>query len=266
MSNKQEFSIGLQGVPDYEISAFRPKKFAYALVIPVINENGRLLEQLKKISILNPQVDVIIADGGSTDGSTDATLLKQLTVSSLLTKKGSGKLSAQLRMAFHYCLELNYEGVITMDGNNKDGEMGINTVLNALKDGFDFVQGTRFRKGGISINTPLSRFIAIRMIHAPLISLGAKKWFTDTTNGFRGHSKKLVESQDVGIFRDVFNTYELLAYLPIAAQRCGFKTTEVGVLRQYPKNSEMPTKINGFKAKVNLMIILIRSLFGYYNK
>jgi len=266
MNNKRESSIGLQGVPDYQISAFKPKKFAYALVIPVINENGRLLEQLKKISILNPQVDVIIADGGSTDGSTDETLLKQLTVSSLLIKKGSGKLSAQLRMGFHYCLKLNYEGVITMDGNNKDGEMGIDTILIALNDGFDFVQGTRFAKGGISINTPFSRYIAIRMIHAPLISLGSKKWFTDTTNGFRGHSKKLIESQEVGIFRDVFDTYELLSYLPIAAQKYGFKTTEVGVLRQYPKNLEIPTKINGFKAKVNLMLILVRSLFGYYNK
>jgi dolichol-phosphate mannosyltransferase len=153
-----------------------------------------------------------------------------------------------------------------MDGNNKDGEMGINTVLNALKDGFDFVQGTRFVKGGISINTPFSRYIAIRMIHAPLISLGSKKWFTDTTNGFRGHSKKLIESKEIGIFRDVFDTYELLTYLPIAAQKYGYKTTEVGVLRQYPKNLEIPTKINGFKAKVNLMVILMRSLFGCYNK
>lgn len=266
MSNKLEFVTDLQGVPDYKVLKFKPKKFAYALVIPVINENGKLLEQLKRISLSNFQVDVIVADGGSTDGSTDEKLLKQLSISSLLIKKGNGKLSAQLRMAFHYCLTMNYKGVITMDGNNKDGESGIDTMICALNDGFDFVQGTRFAKGGISMNTPFLRYAAIRLIHAPLISLRSKKWYTDTTNGFRGHSKKLIDSREIEIFRDVFDTYELLTYLPVAAQKYGFKTTEVGVLRRYPKNQKIPTKLGGVKAKVNLMIILVKTILGFYNK
>ena len=37
-------------------------------------------------------------------------------------------------------------------------------------------------------NTPLSRWIAIRLIHAPLCSLASGKWWTDSTQRFRGYS------------------------------------------------------------------------------
>lgn len=256
--------MNFKGVPVYKVSKFKSKEFDYALVIPVLNENGRLIEQLKSISILKPRIDVIIADGGSNDGSTEEKVLKQLNVSVLLLKRSEGQLSAQLRMAFHYCLEMNYQGVITMDGNNKDGAEGINTILKSLENGYDFVQGSRFRKGGRSLNTPILRYISIRLIHAPLTSLGSGRWFTDTTNGFRGYSKELIKSKKVGVFREIFQSYELLAYLPIAAGKHGFRTTEVGVSRSYPKNENPPTKISGFKGWIHLMIILIKSLIGSY--
>ena len=63
--------MNFKGVPVYKVSKFKSKEFDYALVIPVLNENGRLIEQLKSISILKPRIDVIIADGGSNDGSTE---------------------------------------------------------------------------------------------------------------------------------------------------------------------------------------------------
>ena len=55
-------------VPRYSIEIFSPKKNNTALVIPIINEGERILLQLKKINSINPGVDIIIADGGSTDG------------------------------------------------------------------------------------------------------------------------------------------------------------------------------------------------------
>ena len=125
-----------------------PPKCATALVIPVLNENGRILEQLQRIQVYSANVDVIVADGGSTDGSLDIDNLERLGVTALLTKQDIGKLSAQLRMAFSFCLEQGYESVITMDGNNKDGVEGIERLNHALNNGFDFVQGSRFVKGG----------------------------------------------------------------------------------------------------------------------
>jgi len=66
------------------------------------------------------QFDIIIADGDSMDGSTDINILKNFNVNTLLIKKGVGRLGAQMRMAFAWALKRGYEGVIVIDGNNKD--------------------------------------------------------------------------------------------------------------------------------------------------
>jgi dolichol-phosphate mannosyltransferase len=54
-------------------------------------------------------VDIIIADGGSTDGSLDLSFLEDNSIRALLTKTDTGKLSAQMRMAFDYLLREKYE-------------------------------------------------------------------------------------------------------------------------------------------------------------
>ena len=257
--------MAVAGVPDYRVDEFRERGHDLALVIPVLNENGRIRRQLAQIQQCAPQVDVVIADGGSTDGSVDPVALEGLGVRTLLTKTGPGKLSAQLRMAFHYCLEQGYEGVITMDGNAKDGAEGIAVIAAALEQGFDFVQGSRFVPGGVAQNTPRSRYVAIRTVHAPVTSAAARTWYTDTTNGFRGHSRRLLSDPRVAPLRDVFDTYELLAYLPIRASRLGLRVTEVPARRTYPASEPTPTKITGWSGNTELLRILARAAAGRYN-
>lgn len=253
------------GVPSYTVTRLRDPRWPFALVIPVINENGRLTAQLARIRDAAPEVDIIIADGGSTDGSTELDTLRQLGVTTLLTKTGPGRLSAQLRMAIHHCLQLHYDAIITMDGNGKDGIDGIERITIALRDGYDFVQGSRFVRGGRAINTPIARLLAIRLIHAPITSLAARRRFTDTTNGFRGHTRRLLEDPRVAPLRDTFQTYELLAYLPIRAARLGYRIIEVPVTREYPKGEATPTTIHGNSAHMALMGTLFRAARSRYD-
>jgi dolichol-phosphate mannosyltransferase len=122
---------------------------------------------------LNLAVDVIVCDGGSTDGSNDAALLSRHGVRTLLIKTGPGKLSAQLRVLFAYAVEQGYAGMVMIDGNGKDGVEAIPQFLDALSAGFDFVQGSRYLPGGSEENTPLDRKLASKLIHAPLLSMAA---------------------------------------------------------------------------------------------
>ena len=264
---RRSFEVdGVLGVPDYQVLQLKRKIHSVALVIPILNEKPRILEQLKKIQVFAPEVDVIVVDGGSTDGIEKDLQSHDMNVSALLVKIGKGKLSAQLRVAFHFCLQNGYESVITMDGNGKDGVEGINTIKNALGQNYDFVQGSRFVRGGESDNTPISRYLAIRFLHAPITSIAARFWYTDTTNGFRGHSLKFFSSDKVDIFRDVFDSYELLAYLPMCANRLGYRVTEVPVRRSYPSNGEVPTKIHGIRGQLRVLKILIGTACKKYNK
>ena len=258
----------IEGVPNFECIEYFPKRTKYCVLIPIINEGERIQKELKtaKDCGIDTLCDIIICDGGSTDGCTDDSLLTFLGVNTLLVKNDVGKQGAQLRMGFWWALQRGYDGFITIDGNNKDSIEDIPKFVEKLDDGYDFIQGSRFVKGGRAINTPFSRWFAVRCIHAPIISLSTKKWYTDTTNAYRAYSKKYITHKQLDIFRDTFMTYELLAYLSVRADHLGLKTGEIPVTRAYPQGEKTPTKISGFKGNYELIKILIKTLFGGYNK
>jgi dolichol-phosphate mannosyltransferase len=205
-------------VPAFEQSLLRERRTRHCIVIPVINEGERLLDQLCQMSEQGIMVlaDVILADGGSTDGTTEPGRLAALGLAALLVKRGPGKLSAQLRMAYAWAIEAGYEGIVTIDGNGKDGVETLPDFLTALDRGVDYAQASRFLPGGEGVNTPLVRLVAIRLLHAPVLSLAARKWLTDTTQGYRAYSRRYLLHAEVQPFRDVFVRYELLAYLRCA--------------------------------------------------
>ena len=185
-------------------------------------------------------------------------------VRGLLVKTGPGKLSAQLRCAYAFALDQGYEGIVTIDGNDKDDPVAIPRFIEALQKGVDFVQASRFLAGGLAENTPMSRDFAIRFIHAPMLSLFSGFRWTDTTQGFRAYSRKMLLDPKMAPFRDVFKTYELLAYLSYRAPKLGYRCVELPTIRRYPKGA-VPTKISGFKGNLSVLKVLFSACLGVYN-
>lgn len=257
----------INGVPNFECIEYCKKNKEYVLLIPIINEGDRIIKELTraKKNNISDYVDIVICDGGSTDGCTDDKTLRKLDVNTLLIKKDTGKQGAQLRMGLWWSLKRGYKGVITIDGNNKDSIEDVPAFIQKLEEGYDFIQGSRFINGGRAINTPLLREIAVRLIHAPIISITAKHRFTDTTNAYRGYSVKYLTESRVQPFRDIFMTYELLAYLSVRASQLGFKVCEIPVTRAYPKEGKTPTKISFFGGNWELLKILFKNMIGMYN-
>ena len=254
------------GVPDYDRYELRPKTSNYCVLIPVLNEGERIKNELLRAynAGIHKCADIIICDGKSNDGSLEIKMLENLGVNTLLIKTGAGKQGAQLRTGIDFCLERNYEGFITIDGNNKDSIEDIPRFIAKLKEGYDFVQGSRFIHGGKAENTPLIRLLAVKLIHAPVISITAKHKFTDTTNAFRAYSRKYLSDERVRPLRDIFMSYELLAYLSVRASQIGMKVCEIPVSRIYPKTGRTPTKIKTLSGNFELIKILINNLMGKY--
>lgn len=251
--------------PNFEVQEFAKKANKYCVCVFVINEGERVQKQLERMKQYAKQIDIIVADGGSTDGSLESDFLRSVKVRALLTKKGPGKLSAQMRMAMAWALSEGYEGVVVVDGNGKDDISALPDFVKLLDEGYDHIQGSRFVPGGKAINTPLSREIGLHFIHAPLISLASRKRHTDTTNGFRGYSAKLLRDEGIAIFRDVFQTYELHYYLAIeSSRRKQYKTTETPVTRAYPKTGKTPTKISPVKGNIHILKVLFSAAAGKY--
>jgi dolichol-phosphate mannosyltransferase len=252
-------------LPAHRAEVLAPRRHAHALVIPVINEGQRIRAQLARVAAANLPVDVVVADGGSTDGSLDLPYLEAQGVRALLTKTGPGKLSAQLRMAYAWCLDQGYEGIVTIDGNGKDNVEAVTLFVAKLVAGYDYVQGSRYARGGKAENTPLERTIGNRLIHAPILSLAGRHWFTDTTNGFRAYSRRYLLDPRVQPFRDVFVAYELLFYLTARAGQLGYRVCQVPVRRSYPAGEAIPTKITGSGAKWAIIRQLLDAATGRLN-
>lgn len=255
-----------KGVPRFAAEEYEARQHDYVLLIPVINEGERIRHELERAaaSHIHEIADIVICDGGSTDGSVENAKLRKLKVNTLLVKQDSGRQGAQLRMGIYWALARGYPGILTIDGNDKDSIEDVPQFVAKLKEGYDFVQGSRFIAGGQAVNTPKIRYWAVRLLHAPVISLTAGKWFTDTTNAFRAYSRRYLTDARVQPLRDVFSGYELLAYLSVRATQLGYKACEVPVARIYPASGKMPTKISFFKGNSDLLKVLFKNLLGAY--
>lgn len=253
-------------VPTFDTPLWLGRQHPWCVVIPVINEGERIKSLLFRMAALKIAgiADIIIVDGGSTDGSLELDSLQQKGARGLLVKTGPGKLSAQLRCAYAFALDQGYEGIISIDGNDKDDPEAIPLFIEALKQGVDFVQASRFISGGVAENTPKSRDFAIRFIHAPMLSLSSGFRWTDTTQGFRAYSRKMLLDPNIAPFRDVFRTYELLAYLSYRAPKLGFRCVEEATIRRYPEG-DIPTKISALRGNANVLKILLKACLGQYN-
>ena len=257
----------IPGVPDFEQNVYAGKSSDYCLLIPIINEGGRIRRELERAAAAGvpAKCDIILCDGGSADGSTEEDTLRALGVNTLLVKTGPGKQGAQLRTGIWFAQQRGYKGILTIDGNDKDSIEDVDRFIRKLEEGYDIVQGSRFVKGGVAVNTPPIRWVSVRFIHAPIISLTAKHWFTDTTNNYRAYSARYLAHPGVQPLRDIFVGYELLAYLSVRATQLGLKACEVPVTRAYPKGEKTPTKISFFKGNSQLLKILFTNLKGGYN-
>lgn len=250
-------------IPSFILKEFKTKQNDFCLCVPILNEGERFQKQLSLMAKLSTLVDIIILDGGSTDESVKEKFLRDNSVRALLVKTGEGKLSSQLRIGYGYALREGYKGIVTIDGNGKDRVSDISLFLQKLKGGYDFIQGSRFIKGGKEINTPFLRLMANKKIHVPLINLKSSFKYTDTTNGFRAYSAKFLSDPRVMIFRNIFSDYELLFYLSVRAAQLNYKITEVPVERKYPKG-KIPTKINLID-HFFLLVSLIKTIMGKYH-
>ena len=254
-------------MPAFEARSWLGRRHPWCVTVPVINEGPRIARLLGRMAAARIEglADIVIVDGGSTDGSLAPEALARLGVRGLLVKTGPGGLSAQLRCAYAYALDQGYRGIVTIDGNDKDDPQAIPRFIEALATGVDFVQASRYLPGGIAENTPALRDLAIRALHAPLLSLFSGFRWTDTTQGFRAYSRRMLLDERIAAFRDVFDTYELLAYLSYRAPRLGYRCLELPTARRYPASGGTPTKISAIRGNLRILKILLLACFGAFD-
>lgn len=240
----------------------------YALVICAFNEGGKIENQLRSLPPKGLRdYDVILGDDGSTDGSIHEGLVEPYGVQALLRHESNRGLSEILKTCLRFCIDVRYKGVILVNGNDKDDMKAVPDFIDKLKGNYGYIQGSRYLPDGHHTNTPVTRSLAIRFIHAPLFSLIVMKRFTDTTNGFRAFSMDVLSDPSLDLSQD-FGPYGLEQYLAFKSVTLGYPCCEIPVSRVYPDKASVAaasiSKISRFKGRYQMIKPLLCLLFRLY--
>jgi dolichol-phosphate mannosyltransferase len=209
-------------------------------IAPVLNEEKKIGEVVRRVP--RDVVDeTLVVDDGCTDRSPDVARELGANVLTMGRKCGVG---AGLRAGYHYAVEHGYDVAVVMAGNNKDSPEEIPVLLEPIADGRAlFVQGSRFLKRDANFGPmPAYRKVATR-VHPLLFSLAARKYVTESTNGFRAVHRTVLTDPRLDLDQGWLDEYELEPYLYLRTIQLGFSTAEVPVTKVYPPKRLGQTKM-----------------------
>jgi dolichol-phosphate mannosyltransferase len=168
------------------------------VVLPTYNERDNLGWVVGRIRAATPQVDVLVVDDDSPDGTGEvadelAAADPQVSVLHRTEKAGLG---AAYLHGFRVALERGYDVVGEMDADGSHQPEQLPLLLEALQ-GADLVIGSRWVPGGSVVNWPLSRKV---------LSVGGNLYarvllgipLRDVTAGYRLFRRTTLEEIDLG--------------------------------------------------------------------
>jgi len=167
------------------------------VIMPTFNESGNILNAVSNLFAHNPNVDLLIVDDSSPDGTGKIadSLAKEDKRISVLHRLGKDGLGAAYIAGFGWAFERDYEFLVEMDADGSHRAQDLPLLLEAANDN-DLVIGSRYVRGGRTENWPMHRQILSRggNLYARVM-LGGK--LNDMTAGFRVFRTSFLKSLDL---------------------------------------------------------------------
>lgn len=197
------------------------------MVVPTYNEADNLAWIVDRLRTAQPQVDVLVVDDGSPDGTgaiADGIAAEDPQVHVLHRTEKAGLGAAYLH-GFRWALAQGYDVIGEMDADGSHQPEQLHLLLDRLHTA-DLVIGSRWMKGGSVVNWPLSREALSRggNLYVRLL-LGIR--VRDATAGFRVFRRSTLEKIDLDAVQST--GYVFQTELVTRALRAGLVVAEVPI-------------------------------------
>lgn len=224
------------------------------VIVPAYNEELNIVNTVNKIikysKKSNNEIDYIVINDGSSDNTKEICRKNKYNTINLIQNLGIG---GAVQTGYKYALNNNYDVAIQFDGDGQHDENYIDDLVDEIKEGYDFVIGSRFISDLSKFKSSSTRRVGIKIISF-LIKLCTGKKIYDPTSGFRAANKDVIK-----IFANHYpveypepeSTTELI--------KRGYKVTEIPVEmheREFGTSSIKPLKSIYYMFSVSLSIII----------
>lgn len=225
-----------------------------AAVLPLYDEGAVIADLVRRMPA--EVAETIVVDDGSSDAGPDLATAAGATV---LRHDGHRGVGAAIRTGIEVARAHGHWSVVIMAGNGKDDPAEAPLLIDRLRGGDDYVQGSRFLAGGSHRNLPRARYFMIKG-YTLVFRLLIRRAGTDVTNGFRAYRLALFDDPRIDIDQEWLDHYELEYYIHYKAMTLGFRTSEVPVSKTYPARSRSYSKIRPFRDWWSIIrpIVLLR--------
>ena len=235
---------------------------SHLVVIPTYNEIDNIEDFVNQIIKIN--VDILIVDDNSPDGTCD--LVQKLSENSsqvnLLKRSGKLGLGSAYREGFKWGLNEGYKYLIEMDADFSHSFSDLNNILQNSKN-FDVVIGSRYIPGGGSNGWDFKRKLLSSYANK-LSKVLLRSKINDMTSGFRSYSSEALN--EINYFSTKSDGYSFQIEMTIRSIEKKLSIKEVPIIftERSLGNSKMSKKIvyeaflfllnNGVKRWLNIKI------------
>lgn len=213
------------------------------VIVPTYNERENIAQLVPAIRQATPDVDILVVDDNSPDGTQD--VVRALQASDprlhLLGRQGKEGLGKAYLAGFRWGLENKYEFLVQMDADFSHRPEDLKKLIQALPSA-DFVMGSRWVKGGSTVNWGLGRKIISRggsFYTRQILRYPVRDW----TGGFNAWKAETLRK--IGLDSVRSEGYSFQIELKYRASRLGLRGIEVPIIFEDRRvgQSKMSSKI-----------------------
>ncbi|MCC6725519.1 MAG: polyprenol monophosphomannose synthase [Saprospiraceae bacterium] len=199
------------------------------VIIPTYNELENIGKMLDTVMALPIDFDVLVVDDGSPDGTSAVVREKSADYPQrifLLQRSGKLGLGTAYIEGFKYGLNQAYDYIFEMDCDFSHNPADLCRMLQSLENEADMVVGSRYVKGGDTVNWPFDRQV-LSYGASLYVRLITWMWVKDPTAGFVGYRRKVLETMNLDKIK--FIGYAFQIEMKFTAWRLGFKLREIPI-------------------------------------